>query len=124
MRASKEWFDVGKTLEAESVDARAREIVSKNIVRKHNGRSVTGKRLQLKGTASTEIKAGPAPGYVIGDVLRAEKIVADVDKERFRSVTRGSSTHNIQRRYLHGNVFCMITQPLKPVRESLQRKQK
>ncbi len=122
MRNPKVWYNKGKTLEAESVDARARKIFSKNITRKHNGRSVTGKRLRLEGTAYTEIKAEPAPRYIIGDTLSAEKIIADVDKVRFRSVTKGSSTHSIQRCHLRGNVFCVIAHPLKPVQESLQRK--
>ncbi len=119
MREHKVWYNNGDSLAGESIDAKARRIRKpQGISRKRNGRTVAGKRLRLKGTASVEIKAGPAPEYVIGDALSAEDIVADADKVRVRDVTRGSSSHNIQQRGLQGDVFCIITRPLRPVRES------
>jgi len=118
MREPKVWYNNGDSLAGESIDAKARRVHNQRISRKRNGRTVAGRRLRLKGTASVEIKAGPAPGYVIGDALSAEDIVADADKVRVRDVTRGSSSHNIQQCGLRGDVFCIITRPLRPVRES------
>jgi hypothetical protein len=118
MREPRVWYNNEDSLAGEFIDAKARRIYSQGISRKRNGRTIAGKRLRLKGTAFVEIKAGPAPEYIIGDALSAENIVADADKIRVRGVTRGSSSHNIQQRGLRGDVFCIITRPLRPVREA------
>jgi len=118
MRDNKVWYNAGDSLEGESFDAKARKIYPKSITRKHNKRTITGKRIRLEGTAYAEIKADPTPGYVIGDALSAEVIIAEADKVQVRPVTKGSSRDNIQQRGLHSNVFCVITRPLRLVRES------
>jgi len=113
-------YNDGDSLEGGSIDAEARRIHESRLIRKHKGRTFSGKRLRLEGTAYAEIKVSPNPEYVIGDALSAEKIVAETDKVRYRAVTKGSSTHNIQPCSLRGNAFCIITRPLRPVRESLR----
>jgi hypothetical protein len=118
MRNPRIRYNTGDSLDGESFDARARKVVSQSLRRRHNGRTIGGKRLRLEGTAYAEITAGPAPGSVVGDALSAELIIAEADKVQSRSVTRGSSTHHIQQLRLRGNVYCIISRPLKFVRES------
>ena len=50
--------------------------------------------------------------YTVGAAIRGEKIAAQFRKMSKITVTRGSSTHNIQRSALEGSVLCVIDRPL------------
>lgn len=50
--------------------------------------------------------------YAVGAAIRGEKIAAQFRKMSKITVTRGSSTHNIQRSALEGSVLCVIDRPL------------
>ena len=115
MRAPQVRNQNGDSIAGESVEVRARKIISR-ILQGH------GHYVRLEGTAYAEITAGPRPQNVIGDALRAELIIAQADKVRRRKVTRGSSTHNIQRRGLRGNTTCVIARPLRPVRDASRQR--
>ncbi len=51
--------------------------------------------------------------YEVGAAIRGEKVAAQFRKMSKATVTRGSSTHNIQRAKLEGSVFCVIDRPLR-----------
>lgn len=55
--------------------------------------------------------------YTVGAAIRGEKIAAQFRKMSRITVTRGSSTHNIQRSTLEGSVLCVIDRPLNYLRE-------
>ena len=57
-------------------------------------------------------KASPQTAYTTGAAIRGEKVVAQFRKMSKPIVTRGSSTHNIQRAKLEGSVLCVIDRPL------------
>jgi hypothetical protein len=55
--------------------------------------------------------------YTVGSAIRGEKIAAQFRKMNKITVTRGSSTHNIQRTTLEGSVFCVVDRPLNYLRD-------
>ena len=55
--------------------------------------------------------------YTAGAAIRGEKIAAQFRKMSKITVTRGSSTHNIQRTTLEGSVLCVIDRPLNYLRD-------
>ena len=118
MRAPQVRNQNGDSIAGESVEVRARKIISRIL----QGHGHQRHYVRLEGTAYAEITAGPRPQNVIGDALRAELIIAQADKVRRRKVTRGSSTHNIQRRGLRGNTTCVIARPLRPVRDASRQR--
>ncbi|MCH8291214.1 hypothetical protein IH992_08965 [Candidatus Poribacteria bacterium] len=121
MRAAQTWYRESQSIRGNSVEARARRIVPNPRARL---KSESGRRkgvyLRLEGTAQAVIVASPADGFVIRDALKAELIIATAKSDRRRRITRGSSTHKIQRCHLRGDVYCVIARPLKPVLEGLQ----
>jgi hypothetical protein len=59
--------------------------------------------------------------YTVGAAIRGEKIAAQFRKMSKITVTRGSSTHNIQSSTLEGSVICVIDRPLNYLRELPKR---
>lgn len=55
--------------------------------------------------------------YTAGSAIRGEKITAQFRKMSRITVTRGSSTHNIQRTTIEGSVLCVIDRPLNYLRD-------
>jgi len=55
--------------------------------------------------------------YTVGAAIRGEKIAAQFRKMSKITVTRGSSTHNVQRTALEGSVLCVIDRPLNYLRD-------
>jgi hypothetical protein len=63
------------------------------------------------------LKASAASvAYTVGAAIRGEKIAAQFRKMNKVTITRGSSTHNIQRSTLEGSVLCVIDRPLNYLR--------
>ena len=119
MRPSRIRYNANDSLKAEYVVVKARNISKpKRLVEKRLGRTIERRRIKLSGTASAKIERQPAEGYVVGDQLSAEVIVSESDKPRRLKVVSGTSTHKIQQRNLRGNVFCVITLPMRSVREA------
>ena len=56
--------------------------------------------------------------FQVGAAIRGEKIAAQFRKMSRPTVTRGSSTHKIQRAKLEGSVFCVIDRPLNYLRDT------
>jgi hypothetical protein len=55
--------------------------------------------------------------YTVGAAIRGEKIAAQFRRMSRVTITRGSSTHNIQRTALEGSVLCIIDRPLNYLRD-------
>lgn len=55
--------------------------------------------------------------YTAGAAIHGVKIAAQFRKMSKITVTRGSSTHNIQRTTLEGSVLCVIDRPLNYLRD-------
>lgn len=66
---------------------------------------------------SNEKSSHSPVAYTVGAAIRGEKIAAQFRKMTKTTVTRGSSTHNIQRTSLEGSVLCVIDRPLNYLRD-------
>jgi hypothetical protein len=62
-------------------------------------------------------KPNSSVAYTVGSEIRGEKIAAQFRRISKIVVTRGSSTHNIQRTALEGSVLCVIDRPLNYLRD-------
>ncbi len=113
-------YKEGSRIEAEGIGAQARRIFTRREPRKRDGKTVQVFLVTLEGTAYCVIETQPAPGFLRGDALEAEKIAAQSNRVRWKGVTRGSSTHNIQTIQLRGQAFCVIERALKYVRKSIE----
>jgi hypothetical protein len=67
--------------------------------------------------SQNEDSSTPAVAYAVGSAIRGEKIATQFRKMRKITVTRGSSTHNIQSTVLEGSVLCIIDRPLNYLRD-------
>ena len=122
MRAARTWNTKSKFIKGNSVEAQARKIIpnprAKQLVPESGRRKVI--YLRLEGTAQAVIVARPAHGFVIGDTLSAELIIAIAKSYKRRRIAPGSSSHNIQPLNLRGDVYCVIDRSFRPVLEALQ----
>jgi hypothetical protein len=66
----------------------------------------------------------PKVAYAVGSAIRGEKVAAQFRKMNKIVITRGSSTHNIQRTTLEGSVFCVVDRPLNYLRDLPEQRQK
>ena len=59
----------------------------------------------------------PSVAYTTGSAIRGEKVTAQFRRMNRVTITRGSSTHNIQRTTIEGSVLCVIDRPLNYLRD-------
>jgi uncharacterized membrane protein YdbT with pleckstrin-like domain len=66
-------------------------------------------------------KAATKTYYEPGTAIRGEKVTAQARKLHRKTVTAGTSTHEIQELRLEGSVFCIIDRPLNFIRDFVEK---